>query len=88
LKLQQSTVNERGDGAFSIKLCWKNASINSNSHYCYCYCICKTLQVSRGGEPKKLKGKKEEKICAAKKILQEGKMKNETEELLQLQQHP
>ncbi len=67
LKLQQSTVNERGDGAFSLKLRCKNASLNSNSHYCYCYCICKTLQVSRGGEPKKLKGKKEEKLCAAKK---------------------
>jgi hypothetical protein len=68
-------VNERGDGAFSVKLRCKNASINSNSHYCYCYCICKTLQVSRGGEPKKLKGKKEEKLCAAKENL--AREKNE-----------
>jgi hypothetical protein len=66
-------VYERGDGAFSLKLRCNNASINSNSHYCYCYCICKTLQVSRGGEPKKLKGRKEEKLCAAKKNLARGK---------------
>lgn len=37
---------------------------------------------------KSLKEKKRKNCVLQKKILQEEKMKNETEELLQLQQHP